>query len=169
MKFRLAEISDLPQLKEVFTEVTREMTNTCGEIWNDYYPCELFEGDIERKEIYILDDSGIIVSAIVLCGTNPAQESIKWQDKNAKVLYVERFGVNVSYQRRGIAVTMLRFAMDIAKEQGAEYLRLFVVDRNLPAIGLYEKFGFQRMDGVFYEDIAEGIIYNEYGYEIRIE
>ena len=169
MKFRLAEINDLPQLKEVFTEVTKNMTKTCGEIWNDYYPCELFEGDIERKELYILEDKETIVSAIVLCKNNPAEEFIEWQDKNAEVLYVERFGVNVNYQRRGIAGKTLRFALDMAREEKAEYLRLFVVDRNFPAIALYEKFGIERKQGVFYEDIDDGIVYTEYGYEIKTE
>lgn len=168
MKLRLAEISDLSQLKDVFTEITAEMTRNCGEIWNEYYPCELFEEDIERGELYVLDDNGTIAAAYVLCGTNEAEEYIEWQDKKAKVLYIDRFGVNVNYQRRGIAGTMLRFAADIAREKNAAYVRLFVVDRNIPAINLYEKNGFKRMDGVFYEEIDEGVVYTEFGYEFNL-
>lgn len=168
MKFRLAEISDLPQLKEVFTEITANMTKICGEIWDDYYPCELFENDIKNGELYILSDNDIIVAAYVLCETNQAENCIEWTDKNSKVLYIDRFGVNVNYQHRGIAGTMLRFAADIAKEKNAEYLRLFVVDGNFPAIGLYEKNGFKRMDGVFYENITENVVYTEFGYEIKV-
>ncbi|MBQ8841197.1 MAG: GNAT family N-acetyltransferase, partial [Ruminiclostridium sp.] len=73
MELRKAEISDLIQLKSVFTEIVEEMTCSCnGRIWNDYYPCELFEDDIKRNELYVLTDNDIIVSAFVLCGTNEA-------------------------------------------------------------------------------------------------
>ncbi len=168
MKFRLAEMSDLPQLKEVFTEITAEMTRNCGVIWNDYYPCELFEEDIENKALYILEDNGIIVSAFALYETNPAEKYIEWQHKKARALYIERFGVNVNYQRRGIAGLMIEKAAEIAHNMNIRYLRLFVVDRNTPAINLYEKNGFKRMEGIFNEDISEDVVYTEFGYEIDL-
>lgn len=168
MKFRLAEMADLPQLREVFTEITAEMTRNCGIIWNDYYPCELFEEDIENKALYILEDNGIIVSAFALYETNPAEKYIEWQRKTARALYIERFGVNVNYQRRGIASVMLEKAAEIAYNMNIRYLRLFVVDRNTPAINLYEKNGFKRMEGVFNEDISEGVVYTEFGYELDL-
>lgn len=169
MKLRKAVISDLPQLKSVFTEIIAEMKRNNVDIWNDYYPCELFEDDIKNDELYVLADGDIIVSACVLCGTNEAEEYIEWADKNAKVFYIDRFGVNIDYQHKGIAGKMLRFAMDIAKEADAEYLRLFVVDKNFPAIKLYEKSGFKRMNGVFYEEIREDLVYTEFGYEIKVK
>lgn len=169
MEIRLAQMSDLTQLKSVFTEITAEMTRVCGKIWNDYYPCELFEDDIKRKEIYVLTDNEVIAGAVVLCETNPAEEYIKWEKQDARVFYVERLGVNVNYQRKGIAVRLLDFASEKAREINAEYLRLFVVDRNYPAIRLYEKYGFKKGSGIYEEYIDEGIIYNEYGMEKRLE
>ena len=38
---------------------------------------------------------------------------------------------------------------------GAEYLRLFVVDENYPAINLYKKTGFEKVDGIYDEVIKE--------------
>ena len=168
MKFRLAEMADLPQLKEVFTEITAEMTINCGVIWNDYYPCELFEEDIENKALCILEDNGIIVSAFALYETNPAEKYIEWQKKTARALYIDRFGVNVHYQRRGIAGIMLEKAAEIARNMNIRFLRLFVVDRNTPAINLYEKNSFKRMEGVFNEYISEGVVYTEFGYELDL-
>ncbi len=169
MKLRLAEMADLPQLKEVFTEITAEMTHNCGQIWNNYYPCELFEEDIENKALYILEDNGTIASAFALYETNPAEEYIEWRDKTVKTLYIDRFGVNVNYQHRGIASLMLDKAVEIARSMNISYLRLFVVDRNIPAINLYEKNSFKRMAGVFNEDISEGVVYTEFGYEKNVE
>lgn len=168
MELRKAEMSDLIQLKAVFTEIVEEMTRSCnGRIWNDYYPCELFEDDIKRNELYVLTDNDIIVSAFVLCGTNEAENYIEWEDKNAKVLYIDRFGVNVNYQHQGIAGKMLQLASDIGRENGAEYLRLFVVDRNLPAVNLYIKNGFNRKVGIYKEDIGYEVL-TEFGFEKKI-
>ena len=66
MNIRKAQMSDLVQLKAVFTAITEEMTRVCGKIWNNYYPCELFEDDIKREEIYALDDdtSGMILKRV---------------------------------------------------------------------------------------------------------
>ena len=38
---------------------------------------------------------------------------------------------------------MLNKAIELSREMGAEYLRLFVVDENYPAINLYKKTGFE--------------------------
>lgn len=168
MDIRKAQMSDLVQLKAVFTAITEEMTRVCGKIWNDYYPCELFEDDIKREEIYVMMDDTVIAGAIVLCETNPAEEFIKWEDQKAKVFYVERLGVNVNYQRKCIASTLLDFASEQARKINASYLRLFVVDRNFPAIELYKKYGFIFGEGIYEEPIDEGIIYKEYGMEKRI-
>lgn len=168
MNIRLAEISDLEKLKSVFRIITDDMREKCGEIWNDYYPCELFEDDIINKALFIAEENGELLSAFALYTDNPAEEFIEWREKNAKALYIDRFGVNVAFQRKGIAAKMIDFAVEKARAKGIKYLRLFVVDRNLPAIAFYEKYGFKRMDGVFNEPIDDDIIYTEFGYEIEI-
>ena len=48
-----------------------------------------------------------------------------------------------------------------------EYLRLFVVDINKPAINLYIKNGFQKADGIYDEIIGGDIILHELGFEIE--
>lgn len=43
MIFRLAEISDLPQIKSVFKVITENMNRKNGQIWDDFYPCEFLK------------------------------------------------------------------------------------------------------------------------------
>lgn len=62
---------------------------------------------------------------------------------------------------------MLKSAMQLAKQKGAKYLRLFVVDINKPAINLYLKNGFNQVDGIYEERIDDFVLY-EYGFEIEI-
>lgn len=52
-------------------------------------------------------------------------------------------------------------------KKGAEYLRLFVVDINQPAIKLYMKNGFKRANGIYDEQIDEEIVLHEFGFEIK--
>ena len=50
----------------------------------------------------------------------------------------------IEYSKKGIGQQMLNKAKEISKSLGAEYLRLFVVDINKPAIRLYQKKWFHK-------------------------
>ena len=65
----------------------------------------------------------------------------------------------------GIGSLMLEKAKEVAKNLGAEYLRLFVADINEPAIQLYIKNGFTKGIGVYNEVIDDDLILHEYGFE----
>jgi ribosomal protein S18 acetylase RimI-like enzyme len=91
---------------------------------------------------------------------------VNWKDNAGKALYIDRLGVNVNYSRKGIGSYMLTKAREKAKTLGAEYLRLFVVDINKPAICLYIKNGFTKAMGVYEEIIGDDLVFHEYGYEI---
>ena len=59
-------------------------------------------------------------------------------------------------------------AKEIAKTLNAEYLRLFVVDINIPAIQLYTKKEFVKVNGVYNEIFDDGFVLHEHGYEIKL-
>ncbi|MDE6384540.1 MAG: GNAT family N-acetyltransferase, partial [Eubacterium sp.] len=71
MVFRLAEISDLPQIKSVFKVITENMNQKNGQIWDDFYPCEFFVDDIKNKRLYVLMDNDVLVSAFALWTSEP--------------------------------------------------------------------------------------------------
>ncbi len=83
-------------------------------------------------------------------------------------MYIDRLGVDVRYAKRGIGSRMLAEAKELAGALGAEYLRLFVVDSNEPAIRLYEKNGFAKAAGIYEEAFDDGFTLREYGYEIKV-
>jgi ribosomal protein S18 acetylase RimI-like enzyme len=168
MDFRLAVMQDLPRLKAVYKDIIQNMNDNQIEIWDDIYPCEFFEEDIKNKQLYVLYDKTELVSAFVLCSTNSGEKSVNWKDNAGKALYIDRFGVNVNYAGKGIGSFMLTKARETAKTLGAEYLRLFVVDINEPAICLYTKNGFTKATGVYDEVIDDDLVLHEYGYEILL-
>ena len=62
---------------------------------------------------------------------------------------------------------MLRNAAELALQKNAEYLRLFVVDINEPAVNLYRENGFAQVEGI-YEEKFDDFVLREYGFEKRL-
>ena len=167
MDLRLAKKSDLPQLKTMYEKIIGNMNKNNIQIWDEIYPCEFFQDDIESKSLYILTEDNDMVAAFALCESNDGEDHLAWENVKEKALYIDRFGVNVNYLRQGIGRLMLKNAMELAKQKDAKYLRLFVVDINKPAINLYLKNGFKRVDGI-YEKKIDDFVLHEYGFEIKI-
>lgn len=137
-------------------------------IWDEVYPCEFFAADIQAQRLFLLLENSEILSAFALCCFNEGESCIGWQDSSAKALYLDRLGVNTAYARNGIGGLMLAKAQQTARALGAEYLRLFVVDSNLPAMRLYSKSGFTRADGIYRQKIDDACVLQEFGYEIKL-
>lgn len=167
MDFRLAHKNDLPQLKTVYAKIVDDMNKNGISIWNEMYPYKCFSSDIEKDRLFVLAQGAEIISAFALCPANAGAQSIKWRGEHARALYLDRFGVNVRYARTGIGRFMLAKAIETAAKKGAGYLRLFVVDSNLPAISLYEKFGFEKAEGAYDEIIDDTVVLHEFGFQIK--
>lgn len=168
MKLRIADRKDLSKLKMMYKQIVDNMNKNGICIWDDIYPCEFLQEDIENNRLYVLETHDDIVSAIALCQTNSGEDHVKWSSSSNSVLYIDRFGVNVNYLRQGIGSLMLSKIIELVKEMNIQYLRLFVVDINEPAIKLYIKNGFQKVPGVYDEMIDEELTLHEYGFEIKI-
>lgn len=168
MDFRQAVMQDLPQLKDMYKRIIKDMNEQNIQIWDDIYPCEFFEDDIKNNQLHILLNNGEIVSAFVLSDTNSGETAVEWNNNHAKAVYIDRLGVNVKYSKKGIGSQMLDKAKEIAKTLNAEYLRLFVVDINIPAIQLYTKKEFIKVNGVYNEIFDDGFVLHEHGYEIKL-
>lgn len=169
METRLAVIEDLPELKIMFDKIVKVMEANNVFIWNEYYPYEEFENDIQKKNLYVVCGNVGIISAFGLFDNVNGSNSFEWENKNADVLYLGRFGVNPDFQKCGYGAKTITEAIKIAKSLGAKYLRLQVVDSNIPAIKFYEKVGFIQVCGVFEEYIEEtDTTLVEYGFEIKL-
>lgn len=127
-----------------------------------------FRDDIENHRLYLLAEDDDIVAAFALCKSNAGESYVKWENDHEKALYIDRFGVNVNYSRRGIGSIILKHAIALTKQKNVKYLRLFVVDINKPAINVYLKNGFRQVDGIYEERIDDYLILREYGFEIEV-
>lgn len=167
-KLRLTTMADLPQLKAVYRKIIEKMNQENIQIWDEIFPCEFLKEDIEKQCLYILEDCNKIAAAFSLFDTDEGAAYLNWENNEAKALYIGKLGVNVDNVRQGIGSRILEEAINLAREKGAEYLRLFVVDINIPAIKLYEKNGFKRAEGIYDLKVDADLVLQEFGYEKRI-
>lgn len=166
--FEKADLYHWQQLKEVYEKIIADMDKKGIKIWDEYYPVQNFKDDIAREELYILLDGIKIVSAVALCSSDEGEDSMQWENSSAKAVYLSRFGVNVDYLGKGYGQLMLELAKQQAKKLGYEYIRLFVVDKNTPAINLYLKCGYKKVEGIYRKTIDNGFPLEEYGFELKI-
>ena len=163
--FRTAVWEDLPAVREMYRGIVRWMDANRIRIWDDVYPCHALEEDVQRGRLHLLLDEGSPAAAFALCGDHPGEARIEWADPRGGALYLTRMGVHAAHMGRGLGGFVLEKAGETARELGAAYLRLFVVDVNLPAIRLYARGGFARRKGVYRQEIDTALVLREYGYE----
>lgn len=168
MKFRLATLSDLENIKNTFNSIIIEMEKGPLQIWDDEYPSGTFETDIRNNSLYVLIDKDSVVSSFTLEKESVGAKYLEWENNEAKALYMVRLGVHPSYTHQGIGSYMIKQAIRIAKEENFEYLRLFSVYNNIPATNLYEKNGFTKAIGIYDDVVDVDIVYREFGFEIKV-
>lgn len=116
MNLRLANSNDLPKIKDMYSKIINNMNNNNIDIWDDIYPNEFFNDDIENKCLYLLvEKNGDIVAAFALNEFNDGENYVAWERSDKKALYIDRVGVNIDYLRRGVGSALLEYAVNIAK------------------------------------------------------
>ena len=168
MNFRLATNNDLDYLKDMYKSVTEEMWENDIKIWNEHYPIGVLAEDIENNRLYLLENDGEIIAAGALCDSDEREGQIAWNPSTTKATYMSRLGVNTKYLRQGFGTQMVKHFMELSKEMDADYMRLFVVDINIPATNLYLKNGFTKLDDPCKEVINEELTLSEYAFEINL-
>lgn len=111
--------------------------------WNEDYPdFELVQEDLARSEVFVMRDRGRLIAAIVNEDSDEFDGMAPWYDDVSRWAQLGRLGVDRAYQGRGIGRTMMRYALERAKEEGCDAARLLVGVHNLPAQRAYSTLGF---------------------------
>lgn len=154
--------SDIDEIERFYNEVTDDLDahiNYPG--WEKgIYPArqDAIAG-IEEGNLYVARDEGRITGSFIL-SHKPEAAYAKTDWKNCLdyrfIFVIYTFAVHPQFQKKGIGKEMLRFIVEHGKQENMKAIRLDVYQKNLPAISLYKKMGFQYMDTV---DLG----YGEYG------
>ena len=129
---------------------------TCWE--KDIYPSpDFLQSAVSRSGLFLGRIDGRIAAAMVLNhDCNPEYQSIKWQiDANRdEVLIIHALGVHHDFSGRGCGRSMVKKAIEIARNTGMKAMRLDVLNGNVYAEKLYTSCGFAYIDTIqlYYED-----------------
>ena len=168
LRVRRAEPSDLPAAKEMYAALVARMDQEGWGVWDETYPRDFVEKDIERDQFYLLLEGNRLVGAFALPAHDNGEGDVPWQEPSAPARYLYRFGIAVEYGGRGLGRLALERIGELARGLGAGYLRLYVAHENEPAIALYRKAGFSQLPGEFGEVLEDGTRLFEYAFEKRL-
>lgn len=170
MNIRLANKKDIDALISMYMDIIQDMRANDICIWDDIYPIEQIEIDVLDGVFYVLEKDNTIVAGFSVYDDNSAKGEIEWHDIDATALYLGCIGVNMDYRRQGIGREIIDKSVDIAIDRGIHYIRLLVENRNVPAINMYTKYGFEKKRGIHKESYpSRGLELVECGYEKRVQ
>jgi len=101
---------------------------------------------IDEKSMYLFKEQGSIVGAMaVTMYQGEDYHAIEWsrQVPDDAVAVIHILAVSPDKQGVGIGSEMIRGAIDLAKENGMEAVRLDALASNTPAHRIYERLGFE--------------------------
>ena len=151
LEVRLARNEDKDSINILYRKVVDDLDKKkIDMLWGDVYPfCEV-DSDIENKDMYVvIKDNNIVASFSLSTYDDPDYNKIKFRN-NKKFIYLNRLVVDPINQESGIATDILKWIFNKVKKDGFISMRLTVYEDNIPAIILYEKNGFVKIEDGYY-------------------
>lgn len=96
--------------------------------------------------LYVYEENGNIAGSIIVDKASPIEYAEifgeqTYTDDEAMVIHL--LMVRPSMAGKGIASSLVRYAMELSRENACKVLRLDTGSQNIPAVSLYKKLGFQ--------------------------
>ncbi|MBD5492654.1 MAG: GNAT family N-acetyltransferase [Lachnospiraceae bacterium] len=103
------------------------------------------EKAVANGTLYVYEEKNDIAGSIILDNIQPPEYTkIIWEQTlaNDEVMVIHLLMVRPSMAGKGIATSLLRYAMELAGNSACKALRLDTGMQNIPALSLYKKLGF---------------------------
>jgi len=142
---RLATSDDLKGLCCIARIVARELHASGIDQWSDTYPdYEHFQKDLDKSALYVYEiEGGVIGSISILPENDPFYKVLTWEGTNA--LVVHRLMVLPAFRRQHIGSTLLNFAIEMAKKQNYDSVKIDTHPDNLRMQKLIKSCGFKEV------------------------
>lgn len=149
MEIRKATLRDLDRVAVLYDEVNEYLEshmNYPGWKKGIYPVREDAERGLKEGEFFLAEEGGQIAGSVILshrpeAGYAQADWHVELDDADVFVVYT--LAVHPRFQNQGIGRKIIEFIFEYAAERNQKAVRLDVYEKNIPAIHLYEKMGFQ--------------------------
>ncbi|WP_407413523.1 GNAT family N-acetyltransferase [Methanobrevibacter sp.] len=127
--------------------------------WSKYYPnLEFIKSSIEKQELYVYKKDSDIIGCVVLNNRfDPEYDNIDWivEAKPEEIVIIHTFAVTSDLAGKGIGKEIFRQIKNNALKNNQKTIRLDIIDGNIGAQKVFEKFGFKYIDTVeIFHDIV---------------
>lgn len=152
-----AKISEIRDILCVTRDCAEFMIKNGIYQWNQFYPSRnIFENDIARSELFVLEkDSRIIGTLVISSLMDEEYLPVQWLTPNYKNIYVHRLAVLPEFQGKGYARKLMDFAENYAKEGGYISIRLDTFSQNKRNQKFYETRGYQKLGDIYFPKQSE--------------
>lgn len=160
---RRATIEDIAEIMSIVADAQLSLRELGIDQWQDGYPSkEVIEGDIasEVGYVYCIEEEVVGYAAIVLTGEEAYQQIAdnEWNTLSDYVV-VHRLCVRRGSTRSGVAMAMMDYASQVARERGYTGFRIDTHRGNVRMLAMLEKLGFKYV-GIIYYDSGERLAYD---------
>lgn len=128
--------------------------------WNDSYPnLEYIQTSIEKQELYVYTRNNSIIACLILNNRfDPEYEGINWNTNASpnEITIIHTFAIDSSFTKKGIGREIFNQIKTKAMRNNKKTIRIDIIDGNVGAQRVFEKFGFEYIDTVemFHEAVG---------------
>lgn len=149
---RRAKILEIPEILALTNACSKHMTEKGILQWNEHYPSkQVFEKDIERSELYVLEiDNRLIGTIVISIHRDDVYAQVDWLTLDKDNIYIHRLAVHPDFQGKGFAQQLMDFAENYAREKGCLSVRLDTFSQNPRNQRFYAARGYQKLGDIIF-------------------
>ena len=138
-----ADLDALERLFDVLCEHLAATVNYPGWEKGRYPVRAAAEESLAADQLYVARLDGQVIGTVTLNHAEPSAYAYAAWEIRDTVAVVHTLAVHPSFLHGGTGRTLMKFAVDWAKEQGCRTIHLDTYEKNTPAKRLYESLGFR--------------------------
>lgn len=146
--------TDIDELEKLYNELNDYLAATInypGWIKGIYPIREDAVAGVNDNMLYVARTDGRIAGSVILNHQpEKAYENVRWKMEldYSCIFVIHTFAVHPSFLKKGVGHALMDYSLELAQRSEINSVRLDVYEKNLPAISLYEKCGFEYVDTV---------------------
>lgn len=154
---RIANEADIDRVLKITKNCAKHMIKNNIYQWNEHYPSRTsFEKDIERKELFLIENDKLIIGCVVISTfMDDVYKPVRWLTSNANNIYIHRLAIDPEFQGKGYAQKLMDFAERYAIDNCYTSIRLDTFSKNKRNQKFYEIRGYKRLEEIYFPKQSE--------------